>query len=178
LDADRTIITDYLQNKGIPKEQIIFSSVDINRDFESYYDANGKYLSRFVGYSLNQSVSIESNEIDKIEQLSREVTELINQGVELYSNSPQYYYTKLDSLKIDLIAKATQDGRKRAENIADEAKASLGSLTNASMGVFQIVGQNSGEDFSWGGTFNTRSRYKTANITVRLEFSAEKASFF
>lgn len=173
LDSDREIIKEYLSSKGVQKEDIIFSSVSINRDFESYYDANDRYVSRFTGYSLNQTVTIESGEIDKIEALSREVTELINKGVELYSNEPQYYYTKLDSLKIDLIAKATDDGRRRAENIASNAKADLGDLTSANMGVFQIIAQNSSEDFSWGGTFNTSSRYKTANITVKLEFKSK-----
>jgi hypothetical protein len=38
------------------------------------------------------------------------------------------------------------------------------------MGIFQITAQNSAEDYSWGGTFNTSSKRKTASITVKLEF--------
>jgi len=41
------------------------------------------------------------------------------------------------------------------------------------MGVFQIVAQNSSEDFSWGGSFNTSSKRKTANITVKLEYEVD-----
>jgi hypothetical protein len=41
------------------------------------------------------------------------------------------------------------------------------------MGVFQITGQNSAEDFSYGGSFNTASKNKTANITVKLVFQVE-----
>ena len=171
LDSDRNIIKGYLKDKGIKDEEIVFSSVSINRDYESYYDQNGKYVSRFSGYNLEQSVSIQSNNIDQIESLSREVTELINRGVELYSNSPQYYYTNLESLKLELIAKATSDGRQRAENIATESNARLGDLQSASMGVFQIIGQNSSEDYSWGGAYNTSSRKKTATITVKLSFA-------
>ena len=81
LDSDRNIIKGYLKDKGIKDEEIVFSSVSINRDYESYYDQNGKYVSRFSGYNLEQSVSIQSNNIDQIESLSREVTELINRGV-------------------------------------------------------------------------------------------------
>jgi uncharacterized protein len=171
LASDRNIIKGYLKDKGIKDEEIVFSSVSINRDYESYYDQNGKYVSRFSGYNLEQSVSIQSNNIDQIESLSREVTELINRGVELYSNSPQYYYTNLESLKLELIAKATSDGRQRAENIATESNARLGDLQSASMGVFQIIGQNSSEDYSWGGAYNTSSRKKTATITVKLSFA-------
>jgi hypothetical protein len=38
------------------------------------------------------------------------------------------------------------------------------------MGIFQITGQNSDEEYSWGGTFNTSSKRKTASITVKMEF--------
>ncbi|MEL6974922.1 MAG: SIMPL domain-containing protein, partial [Bacteroidota bacterium] len=38
-------------------------------------------------------------------------------------------------------------------------------------GVFQITGQNSGEDYSWGGAYNTASKNKTASITMRLEYN-------
>ena len=41
------------------------------------------------------------------------------------------------------------------------------------MGVFQITGQNSSEDFTYGGSFNTFSKNKTANITVRLEYEVD-----
>ena len=39
------------------------------------------------------------------------------------------------------------------------------------MGVFQIVGLNSDEDYSWGGSFNTSSKMKTASITVSATYS-------
>ena len=38
------------------------------------------------------------------------------------------------------------------------------------MGVFQIIAQNSNEDYSWDGAFNTSSKQKTATITMRLQF--------
>jgi hypothetical protein len=58
----------------------------------------------------------------------------------------------------------------RAEQIASNSNASLGNLRNATMGIFQITGQNSSEEYSWGGTFNTAAKNKTASITMRLEF--------
>ena len=173
LDQDREAIKQYLAEKGLPAESIVFSSVDINRDYESYYDERGKYVSRFTGYSLSQNVTIESNDVDRVENISREVTELLNKGVEFYSNSPSYYYTRLDSLKLDLIASATEDATKRAKNIAENAGSELGELKSASMGVFQIIAQNSNEEYSWGGAFNTISKRKTANVTVKLEFEVD-----
>lgn len=40
----------------------------------------------------------------------------------------------------------------------------------ARMGVFQITGANTNEEFSAGGSFNTSSRQKKARITMRVEY--------
>ncbi len=173
LNKDREAIKAYLIGKGVSESNIVFSSVNISKDYEEHRDGNGNYFSTFSGYNLNQQVTIESTEVDKIENVSREITELINQGVELYSQEPQYFYTKLADLKIEMIAAATQDARVRAEQIASNSNAHLGNLKNATMGIFQITGQNSSEDYSWGGTFNTSSKNKTASITMRLEFQVD-----
>ena len=170
LKKDQETIKTYLIDKGVQETEIVFSAVDINKEFNYTYDANGNQNRSFNGYRLTQRVEIESTNIEKIEAISRSVTEIINQGVEFYSNHPQYYYTKLSELKIEMIAAATEDARTRAEQIAEKSGASLGGVHQANMGVFQIIGQNSNEDYSWGGSYNTSSKLKTATITMRLEF--------
>ena len=94
----------------------------------------------------------------------------MNSGVRFYSYQPRYYYTKLADLKLDLISKATEDARLRAKNISKKSGAKLGDLVSADMGVLQIVGQNSDEEYSWGGTLNTSSKKKTASITMTLNY--------
>jgi hypothetical protein len=174
LDKDRASIKNYLISKGIKDNQIIFSAVDINKEFDQTFDNYGnRQSSVFTGYRLTQNVQIESNEVNKIEDISRQVTELINSGIEFYSNQPQYYYTKLSKLKIEMIAEATKDALTRAQNIAENGGGELGKLKNANMGVFQIVAQNSSEEYSWGGSFNTTSKRKTASITVKLDYEVE-----
>ncbi len=171
LDKDREDIKRYLVSKGIEAENIVFSAVDINQEFDLQFDNNGnRTKSVFTGYRLHQNVQLESNEVDKVEGISRQVSELINSGIEFYSNMPQYYYTKLAELKIEMIAEATKDANTRAMKIAENAGSKVGRLKNAEMGVFQIVAQNSSEDFSWGGSFNTTSKRKTATITIKLKY--------
>ena len=72
-----------------------------------------------------------------------------------------------------MLADASQDGLIRAKTIAENGNGELGQLMNSSMGVFQIVGQNSTEDYSWGGAFNTSSKNKTATITVKLQYKVK-----
>jgi hypothetical protein len=170
LNKDRNTIRHHLLSKGILSDEIVFTSVNIIGDYEYTYDRDGDRKSRFTGYKLTQRVQIESQEVDKIENVSREVTELINYGVEFYSQNPEYYYTKLAELKIEMIAEATKDARLRADKIAENSGAKLGELQNAKMGIFQIIAQNSSEEYSWGGAFNTSSKRKTATITMKLTF--------
>ncbi len=98
---------------------------------------------------------------------------MLEKGIEFNSQSPEYYYTRLHEIKIDLLAKASEDAKTRAQTIAISSGASLGSLRKANMGVFQITGKNMNEDYSYGGVFNTTSKEKTASITLRAEYKAQ-----
>ncbi|MDG1148322.1 MAG: SIMPL domain-containing protein [Crocinitomicaceae bacterium] len=174
LEKNKHTVSAYLAGKGIDTDELVYSAVKTNQKNKRIYSSEGKYVGEeFVGYELTQSVQIESKAVDKIEKISREITELLNQGVQFYSESPRYYYTKLADLKIEMISKATEDARIRAENIAKFSGGELGELESAKMGIFQITGQNSKENYSWGGTFNTSSREKTASITMKLVYKVD-----
>jgi hypothetical protein len=174
LENDKKIVLEYLNSKGVPKDAIVFSAVETEQRRKNIYSASGNYMGdEFIGYILRQTVKIESKEVEKIENVSREITELLNQGVQLYSNLPRYYYSKLEDLKIELVSAATENARSRAEKIAGNSKSKLGNLISAKMGIFQITGQHSNEDYSWGGAFNTTSKEKTASITMKLDYSVK-----
>lgn len=174
LESEKETIKNYLNRKGIDSDKIVFNAVETAPQYKQIYSQNGNYMGQeFVGYRLSQSLKIESKEVEKVEKISREITELLNSGVQFYSDPPRYYYTKLADLKIEMISKATQDARLRAEKIAEFSGAKLGELQSAKMGVFQITGQYSKEDYSWGGTFNTSSKKKTASITMKLVYKVK-----
>lgn len=174
LKKDAETIKAWLVEHDIKPEEIVFSAVDMTKEYDYVPTGNGNQTRQvFSGYSLRQTVTIESKNLQNVVTASREVTSLIEQGLELSSNSPDFYYTKLSDLKIEMLAQATKDGRVRAEQIAKNAGNGLGKLKSADMGIFQITGRNSNENYSWGGTFNTSSKDKTATITVKLEFEID-----
>ena len=174
IDRDRQQIKSYLLGKGVSEDEIVFSAVNFNKDYRYTYNQNGVTQEQiFTGYNLTQNVTEQKKNVDKTEKISRESSDLINSGIEFYSNAPEYYYTKLAELKIQMIAEGTKDAKARAQSIAENAGASLGNLKKSDMGVFQITGQNSSEDFTYGGSFNTVSKNKTANITVRLVYEVD-----
>lgn len=172
LKHDRELVRQFLVSQGINPKEILFNAVNINREFTYHNDGNGNTYNTFAGYNLSQNVSVESKDLDKVDNASREISALISQGLELSSNSPNYYYSKLEDLKLELISQASQNAKQRAANIAEEAGSSLGDLIKADLGIFQITGQNDNEEYSYGGAFNTSSRSKTANITVKASYGA------
>lgn len=171
IETSKRKVQEYLAAKGIPAEAVVFDFVNVNKQFAPVYNAGGSWAGqRFTGYELRQRFTVESKEVDKVEAVSREMSSLIAQGVSIEAYQPDYYYTRLDDVKLSLIERASADARTRAEKIAANAGAKIGKVRSARMGVFQITGANTNEEFSAGGSFNTASRQKKARITMRIEY--------
>src|SRR5437868_4295830 len=92
-------IKQYLISKGVPESEITISAVSSTQLHGK--DKEGNESSEITGYSLHQDVQVRSNDVDKIEKISREVTDLIKDGILLESSAPEYYYTKIADLKIE-----------------------------------------------------------------------------
>ncbi|MEN9994379.1 MAG: hypothetical protein RL762_1036 [Bacteroidota bacterium] len=174
LNADIRKVKSYLKSRGISDDEMVFEAADISKEWSNIYDDEGNIRQTiFDGYSLNQSVKVSSKKVNVVEQTSRQVSELIDAGIELNSDAPEYYYTKLAQLKLKMIEAATKDAHERAAKIAENGGGSLGKLMFADMGVFQITAENSSEEYEWGGSFNTSSRRKTASVTIRLKYKID-----
>lgn len=172
LEASKHKVEAFLRQKGIPAESMVFQFVHVDKLYEPIYTENGNWAGqRMRGYALRQRFTIESHEVELVEEVSREISSLIAQGVTIEAMAPDYYYTKLDDVKLSLIEQASQDARNRAEKIARNAGGKrIGKLTSSRLGVFQITGANTNEEFSAGGSFNTSSRHKKARVTIRAEY--------
>ena len=140
----------------------------LTKDF--YNEEQRRYFTIDNGYSVSQTFIISSHDLNTVERIYQKISELYNEGINFNSYTPAYYYTKLNDLKMEMLNKASANAYERAQTIAKGSDASVGSLVSSSMGVFQIVGLNSDEEYSWGGTFNTSSKEKVASITVRTTY--------
>lgn len=172
IKKDAEAVKKYLFSNGLKEEEVVFNSVDISQSWRDMYDLEGNYLGQEEnGYDLYQSVVITSNNLDQVEMISRDISSLLDSGIEFTSNSPEYYCTTLDDVKLDLIDKASKNARDRIDIIASNSDANVGKLLNSNLGVFQITAKNSGTgEYSYDGAFDTSSRWKTASITVRLTY--------
>lgn len=174
LKRDKEAISEYLKSKGLNDSIFVFNAVVTEKNHKQNYTDDGKYMGQeFTDYTLTQTVQINSKDVENVEKISREVTDLLNKGIQLYSMAPRYYYTKLEDLKIEMVSQATENAHLRAKSISENSGATLGDLSIAQMGIFQITGQNSNEDYSWGGAYNTSSKEKTASITMKLTYQVK-----
>ncbi len=137
LESNKGIVMKYLKNKGIAEEDLIFSSISISENHA--LNEYGGYTNEIEDYTLAQTVTISSTEIDKVTEISRNATELLNEGIQFESYAPEYHYTKLEDLKASMLADATKDATKRAELIAENAGSKLGSLTHAKVSSIKIT---------------------------------------
>lgn len=175
LHSDAELVKQYLEEEEIREDEMLFGSVGIERKTTPVYDEFGNLTEyRETGYHLTQSFVVSSEELDKTAAVSRNISELIASGIELESDSPQYYCTRLDEIKMELIEAASANARERIERMAGQAGARKGKLATANLGVFQITALHSGTgDYGATGTLDTSSRYKTAMITVKLNYGVK-----
>ncbi|MGG7036760.1 MAG: SIMPL domain-containing protein [Flavobacterium sp.] len=181
--SDQKIVSEFFVNKGFKTSEFSFGAVNFQKKYRQITVENTgnkydrKYEQIFDGYQAIQTISFSAKKnpdlMKRIESVSSKASELVNSGIELSSNSIQYTYSDLPSLKQSLIEKATKDASERANKIVNTADGKIGKLKYANMGVFQITGQGSTEEDSYGGINDTYSKNKTARITVRLEYELD-----
>lgn len=137
----------YIISNGIPEKDITMSAITTNRRFhiDIIYPPEGNEsepirieTEKVEMYTLLQTISISSSDVIKVPIISRNITSLIKDGVEIDSEAPSYLYTKLSELKLSMLADATKDATLRAEAIVSNANGQLGRLVEARMGVIQI----------------------------------------
>lgn len=170
LEADLTRVRRYFRDAGIPEEQVEIAPVSIGLRFR--HTDQGMWTPDVEGYDLTQLVSVSSSDVEAIDRVSRGITALIREGVEINSFPPAFFYTGLDTLKIEMLGAAAADARQRAEVLASEGGAAVGELVSTTQGVFQITPRFSTE-ISAGGMYDTSSIEKTVRAVVTVAYGID-----
>ncbi len=160
----------YLLSKGVSEKEMIIDRIVTAAIYKKTKE--GKDTNDVESYELGQAVEIRSNDVGTIDSVSRESTELINEGIQFISSPPQYFYTKLDELKIEMLAKATDNAKQRAESMVQSTGNRIGSIRSARMGVFQITPVTSTDVSDWGEN-DTSALDKKVMAVVGATFSIE-----
>jgi hypothetical protein len=154
LSADVPTVVDFIKAHGIGEKQITVEAASIN-EVHPRTEQGVENEAVIAAYLADQNIVIESTDIPKVEQISREATQLLDKGVYVQSAPPLYIYTKLAPLKIQMLAEASKDARLRAEQIAINTNSSLGKLITGRMGVMQVNEKFSSEVSAEGNNDKT-----------------------
>ena len=170
LSADLEKVKQYLLAKGIKPDELTIPQVGTQQLYKK--DSRGNDTNEFIDYRLSQSIEVHSVDVTNVTAISRMITELIDQGIQLNSGAPQYHYRKLDELKLEMLARATENAKQRAANMANATGNHIGTIRSAKMGVFQIAPINSNDVTDYGMN-DTSSLDKKVTAVVTATFAIE-----
>jgi hypothetical protein len=114
-------------------------------------EVSDAFANRFPGeragprYVIQQTVMVRSGKPDVVMAASQRVSELVGAGVVLSSSGeygiggPTFIFTRLNQLKPSMVKEATANARAAAEQFAADSRSDLGSIRQASQGIFVIL---------------------------------------
>lgn len=167
LDDGVRRVKQFLTDMDFSDAEVGVSAIDTTEHFAR--DAKGNLTRDITEYTLQRRFTITTADVDRVSRTAGRVTQLIENGVHVLSYSPEYYFTELAQLKIDLMAAASADARERAEKIAESTGCRLGELRDARMGVLQITRPHSTEVSSYG-IYDTGTIDKDVRAVVSATF--------
>lgn len=162
------IVTNYLKDKGITDIEVKAAN-----GYPSYrYTPNGNMTNDIAYYNLTQTIIAKSNDVNKIKEVSSDIQNLIDQGIDINILNTEYFYSKLGDLKVELLKDATTDAKDRANAMLKATHNHPGKIQSVQMGVFQITPVDS-TNVSDMGINDTSSIEKkvtaVANVVFRIK---------
>lgn len=130
------VVEKYLKEKGIKDITI--------KNYNGYYNykynqATGNYTNEVDYFKLSQPIEASAKDVNLIKEVSIDIQNLIDKGIDISDAGADYYYSGLADLKIKLLKAATLDAKNRAAAMLKANNNSVGKIQSVKMGVFQIT---------------------------------------
>lgn len=168
LVKNKVIIMNYLKSKGFSDTEIQIQNANAYPVFKKAPDT-GDDTSVVDHFEISQTFRMVSNNIQLIKDASLDAANLLNQGLDVESNPPAYFYTKLGDLKIKLLNEASEDAKKRAKAMLRSTGSRVGAIKSVKTGVFQITPPNSTEVSDYG-MYDTSTIDKKVTAVTQVTF--------
>lgn len=141
-NKDIFIIEKFLFDNGFEKSEFKLGIIKLN-DLETREYKDPNQTNRYI---INQAILIETNNVEKVEKIASKIDYLIQNGISIKNsygqNSPIYIFNKLNSIKEEMIAEATKNARKSAEQFAKDSNSKIFKIKTADQGIFTILPKN------------------------------------
>jgi len=140
IEAQRRVVLAFLSRHGLDSAATEIQGLEVN-DVQANPYNQPRSGSRFI---VSMSLMVRSENPAQLQAASQSVGELVNAGVVLSSegrfvSGPTFVFRKLNDLKPAMIAEATANARKGAEQFAKDSRSALGGIRRANQGVFEIL---------------------------------------
>lgn len=164
IETDGETIRSFLKQNGIKDEEIMELPTSMTDLMSRDYRSEGASQSRYI---VNAGLRVRSANVDVVRALSGvKIGALIKSGVTLKEGQPPVYvYTKLKDVKPAMVAEATDDARKAAEQFAKDSGAKLGGMKGATQGVFQFLPRDQAD-----GVVESYEINKTVRVVTTVNY--------
>ncbi len=138
VEADAGRIRAFLGRYGFSDEETSLSAPRVT-DFRSPQYGNQEGPQE--RYQVESTLTVRSGRIDDVRRAIESSGELVRAGVALirsYEYNTQYLFTALGDVKPEMIAQATRDARRAAEQFAEDSGSEVGGIRRAQQGYFSI----------------------------------------
>jgi hypothetical protein len=141
LDVNTETIQSFFQQAGFPPEEIVVSPPRLE-DRWAYAYGDQRPPER---YRYSTTVTLRTARVAEALAVLRRSGQLVSRGVLIgEASQPEFAYTKLNDIKPELIAEATANARRSAEQFANDSGATLGGIRTANQGVVSIEDRDQG----------------------------------
>lgn len=177
IEAAKTKIITFLTRNGITPEEISQKEIQVSDRNANEYNTNN-LGPRFI---LSKAIVVRSVNVDNIFKVSQMTDELVRAGVvmsaqpEWQNGGVSFVFTGLNTIKPDMLAEATQNAKKAAEEFCKQSDTSLGKLKRANQGLFTIVDRDDLSSAQGDGGYSSgrRDLFKKVRVVVSVEYSIE-----
>jgi hypothetical protein len=140
LEQDLAATTAFLLEQGFEEAEITRQAPQVTDLLAQPYRPEGAESNRFI---LSQTLLVRTADVERMLALSRDLGELVGRGVTVGagggpSSGPTYIFTRLNDIKPEMIAEATESARAAAEQFAEDSDSEVGAIRQASQGLFAI----------------------------------------
>ncbi|PKP90307.1 MAG: SIMPL domain-containing protein [Alphaproteobacteria bacterium HGW-Alphaproteobacteria-14] len=121
-------------------------------------------------YTVRQRLALRTQDIARAQKAVARQFDLVGRGVFLEEGSAMSYtFTRLNSIKPEMVAEATRDARASAQQFAEDSGSSVGKISEATQGYFTIEARD-GEAGGWG---MSDSPYKKVRVVTTVSFTLD-----
>lgn len=163
----------FLRANGVDSTEVELQGLRVTDTFANPYNSGGRQGPRFV---IQQTVMVRSEKPEVVRAASQKVGDLVNAGVVLSSGpewgpgGPSYIFRRLNDLKPSMIAEATAEARKAAEQFAKDSKSRLGGIHRANQGIFVILPRDAAGNEGGPGASEQAQITKTIRVVTTVEY--------